>query len=150
MFKCCKRVNIPSATLQFQENILLKTDRWIHACKWTLFSDWIQNSFIQRKTKMLFHRLIHNRPHPSFVWQKVWLTNKSRKALQGSKRFSHYRHKRIFQTYFYGINIQKHISLNQFFNSEFFSWGICLLTSWVCTIGIWSMLMQLNLIGQIY
>ena len=46
---------------------------WIHACKWTLFSDWIQNS-----------------------------------------------------------------------------WGNCLLTSWVCTIGIWSTLTQLNLIRQIY
>ena len=29
-------------------------------------------------------------------------------------------------------------------------WGICLLTSWACTIGIWSKLMQLNLIRQIY
>ena len=46
---------------------------WIHACKWTLFSDWIQNS-----------------------------------------------------------------------------WGSCLLTSWACTIGIWNMLTQLNLIRQIY
>ena len=46
---------------------------WIHACKWTLFCDWIQNS-----------------------------------------------------------------------------WGNCLLTSWACTIGIWSMLTQLNLIRQIY
>ena len=46
---------------------------WIHACKWTLFCDWIQNS-----------------------------------------------------------------------------WGNCWLTSWACTIGIWSMLTQLNLIRQIY
>ena len=33
---------------------------------------------------------------------------------------------------------------------KFFSRGICLLTSWACTIGIWSTLAQLNLIGQIY
>ena len=33
---------------------------------------------------------------------------------------------------------------------KFFSWGICLLTSWACTIGIWSTLAQLNLIRQIY
>ena len=32
----------------------------------------------------------------------------------------------------------------------FFSPGICLLTSWACTIGIWSTLVQLNLIRQIY
>ena len=32
----------------------------------------------------------------------------------------------------------------------FFSRGICLLTSWACTIGIWSTLAQLNLIWQIY
>ena len=31
-----------------------------------------------------------------------------------------------------------------------FSQGICLLTSWACTIGIWSTLAQLNLITQIY
>ena len=33
---------------------------------------------------------------------------------------------------------------------NFFSRGICLLTSWACTIGIWSTLAQLNLITQIY
>ena len=33
---------------------------------------------------------------------------------------------------------------------NFFSQGICLLMSWACTMGIWSMLMQLNLIRQIY
>ena len=33
---------------------------------------------------------------------------------------------------------------------NFSSQGICLLTSWACTIGIWSMLVQLNLIRQIY
>ena len=35
-------------------------------------------------------------------------------------------------------------------NGKYFSQGICLLTSWACTKGIWSTLMQLNLIGQIY
>ena len=33
---------------------------------------------------------------------------------------------------------------------NFFFRGICLLTSWACTIGIWSTLVQLNLITQIY
>ena len=33
---------------------------------------------------------------------------------------------------------------------NFFSWGICLLMSWACTIGIKSMLVQLNLIRLIY
>ena len=33
---------------------------------------------------------------------------------------------------------------------NFFSQGICLLTSWACTIGIWSTIMQLDLIWQIY
>ena len=32
----------------------------------------------------------------------------------------------------------------------FFPRGICLLTSWACTIGIWSTLAQLNLSRQIY
>ena len=32
----------------------------------------------------------------------------------------------------------------------FFSRGICFLTSWACTIGIWSAFTQLNLIRQIY
>ena len=34
--------------------------------------------------------------------------------------------------------------------SKFFSRGICLLTSWASTIGIWSTLAQLNSIRQIY
>ena len=29
-------------------------------------------------------------------------------------------------------------------DGNFFSWGICLLTSWACTTGIWSTLAQLN------
>ena len=33
---------------------------------------------------------------------------------------------------------------------NFFSRWICLLTSWVCTMGIWSSFAQLNLIRQIY
>ena len=33
---------------------------------------------------------------------------------------------------------------NIFNPKQFFSQGICLLTSWACTIGIWSMLAQLN------
>ena len=33
---------------------------------------------------------------------------------------------------------------------NFFSRGICLLTSWACTIGIWSTFSQLNSITQIY
>ena len=46
--------------------------------------------------------------------------------------------------------------MNQLFDNIFnpmenlFSRGICLLTSWACTIGIWSTLAQLNLMWQIY
>ena len=47
-------------------------------------------------------------------------------------------------------------SMNQLFYNIFkpmeifFSRGICLPTSWTCTIGMWSTLTQLNLIRQIY
>ena len=46
--------------------------------------------------------------------------------------------------------------MNQLFYNIFdplenlFSRGICLLTSWACTIGIWSTFSRLNLITQIY
>ena len=40
--------------------------------------------------------------------------------------------------------------VNQYDGKFFFSRGICLLTSWAYTIGIWSTLAQLNLITQMY
>ena len=40
--------------------------------------------------------------------------------------------------------------VNQYDGKFFFSRGICLLTSWAYTIGIWSTLAQLNLITHMY
>ena len=120
----------------FQENISLRCKRSCLRLVKKLTGEFIRVNELyflieykillsKRNTKMLFHWLLYNRPHPSFVWQKVG--HKSRKASQGSQTFFRYRYQWIFQTYFYGIKAGSQLSmfslncrrsLNQFFNSK--------------------------------